>query len=141
VAVVEFLVNDAALHRGVGRSASAANHRAIIDAAKAGGARAALLVVTGPVRGVQSVLRVFLDDYAAVYAGLADGRDAQALDTRPSWPTDPAMLATLIPDALHPTDAAMAAHLAGPVSGWLCGRRGEARDENPPHGAATFREE
>jgi hypothetical protein len=122
VVAVEFLANDAALHRGVSRSASTAYHRAIIEAAREGGARAVLLVVIGPVRGLHLGLRFFLNDYAAVYVDLADGSFVHALDTRPFWPADARALAALVPDGLHPTEAAMAAHVAGPVSGWFCER-------------------
>lgn len=120
VVVVEFIANDAALHRGVWRARSAENHRAIIEAARSGGARAVLLVVTGPVRGVHRILRYFLDDYAALYLELDDGDAVRAVDTRAFWPVDPDTLASLIPDGLHPTDAAMERHVGEAVSARLC---------------------
>jgi hypothetical protein len=128
VAVVEFVVNDAALHRGVGQVASAANHRTILEAAREGGTRAALLVVTGPVLGRPGLLRPFLERYAAVYGDLDDGSFAQVVDTRGSWPADAAALAALIPDGLHPTDAAMAAHVARSVSDRLCAFAGKPNE-------------
>lgn len=120
IVVVEFLANDAALHRGVSLSRSAENHRLIIEAAQAGGARAVLLVVTGPVRGIHRILRYFLDDYAELYAGLEDRATVWMLDTRPLWPHDRDTLAALIPDGLHPTGAAMERYVGQAVARRIC---------------------
>lgn len=108
--LIEFAVNDADLLDGQSRARSRANHRALVDQLTASlpGIRL-VLMTTNPADGARGLVRPWLAAYNADYRRLAADRDLGLIDLAPVWT---AALATgrsraLLPDGLHPTEAAV----------------------------------
>lgn len=120
--VIEFTINDADLRRNVSLAESAANHRALIEAARAANPNVRIVLLTlnrgyGMRAMIRPWLRAYVDQYEVLAADLGLGR----LDLLPHW--DRAVraegLATLIPDGVHPTDDAALAINAPPLTAAL----------------------
>jgi lysophospholipase L1-like esterase len=104
-AIIEFAINDAALHRGVSLVESANNLRLMIQRLRSGGEHTRLYLMTmSPVVGLRRLLRPRLDRYYDLYPALAERERVGLIDNRPDWAALPrATLARALPDGSHPT--------------------------------------
>lgn len=111
--LVEFAVNDADLRRGVSLSQSLDNHETLIAAlqdAQAGGVIAMLRL--NRALGARALLRPRLGAYERQLAQLFASRAEGVIDLRPDWAAaiaaakSDATLDKVLPDGLHPTEAA-----------------------------------
>src|SRR5690606_446209 len=121
--LIEFSVNDAALHRLVGLDESAANIRAIVRRIRNDLPAARIYLMTmSPVIGMRGLVRPFLDDHYELYARHAAGLGTGFIDIRPAWAAlPPAALEAALPDGSHP-DPAVATRLIVPrIGGALAG--------------------
>lgn len=107
--LVEFATNDSDLRLGVGLAAARANHEAIIAGLREGGARPAVLLLTmNPAFGLRGLSRPFLAAHNAQAAALARVHGAGFVDLAPRWQAAIAAggRENLVPDGLHPAEAA-----------------------------------
>lgn len=105
ILIIEFAINDAALHRGVRLGQSVALHREMIARA---GEVPVFLAIMNPVHGIRGWARPGLAAYDATYRQLAAEGRAGLIDTAPAWERlDRAARRRLIPDGLHPGARAM----------------------------------
>jgi acyl-CoA thioesterase I len=105
ITVVEFGINDAALHRRVSLGESTACVTAIIRALRAAnpGARH-YLMTTSPAIGLHRLVRPRLDRYYDLCPVLAAREGIGLIDNRPYWKALPrAELKRALPDGRHPT--------------------------------------
>jgi lysophospholipase L1-like esterase len=114
--LIEFTINDADLRDGQGLGTARANHRALIAALGAARPEARLALMTmSPAFGLRGLMRPRLAAHQAQYrdlaAGGAGGGDLGLIDLAPLWAEalTPGRRRALMPDGLHPTDAAVAA--------------------------------
>lgn len=110
--LIEFLANDADILDGLWLSESRTAHEAILDVLRAGAPDAVIaLVVMSPATGLRGLVRPFAGDFAAMYHALSATRHVHLIDLGPAW--DAALrangAAALLPDGLHPTEAAVRA--------------------------------
>lgn len=111
IVIMEFAINDASLARGVPLSESAAIHRRMLAGAAAlRPAPIVFLTTMNPAWGGNARERPGLDAYFAMYRDLARETGGPALvDVAPDWRAlSAADRGALVPDGLHPTDAAQA---------------------------------
>jgi lysophospholipase L1-like esterase len=115
--IVEFAINDAAIHRGVSLADSAANLTAIVERFRNAATTRLYLMAMNPATGIRGVLRPRLATYYDLHARLAASLRTGFIDNRPAWAAlSAAKLARALPDGLHPTDeAAVAITLANVV--------------------------
>jgi lysophospholipase L1-like esterase len=107
--IVEFAVNDAALHRGVALAESERIHRRLLARLLEAGA-APILATMSDARGLERWKRPGLAAYLALYRRLAAETGAGLIDTAPAWATlDDAASTRFMPDGLHPTPDGVAA--------------------------------
>jgi lysophospholipase L1-like esterase len=86
IVLVEFAANDAALNRGVSLSASARNHKTIIEGIRAGEPGVKIFLMTmNPIWGWRRWIRPRLDAYYALYGVLAARMNTGFIDNLPSW--------------------------------------------------------
>ena len=114
--VVEFAVNDADLLNGLrpGRSASA--HEVILSELAALAPEARLVLMTmSPAFGPRGWARPRLEAHYALYPHLAARHGAGLVDLYPRWLARPEPPRELLPDGLHPTDAAARAVILPPL--------------------------
>ncbi len=106
IAIIEFAINDAALHRGVSLAESADNLVKIIRVLRTAPGNARLYLMTmSPATGIRRLLRPRLERYYDLYRSLAARHRTGLIDNRPGWAAlPPAMLARALPDGAHPTD-------------------------------------
>ena len=109
IVLVEFAINDADVLDGVSLSTSRKNHEEIVDRLRAADpAIAVFLVTTNPVHGPRGWVRPYLTEYYRLYRDIAQTKAVGLIDLYPVWRT--ALAADdrdrLIPDGLHPTEAA-----------------------------------
>lgn len=105
VVLVEFAINDADLTDGVSRAVSRRQHDALFRALEQGLPEARVVALTmSPAHGVRGVLRPGLARVYAQVVEVAEQRGLAVIDFYPRWRAldDRALL----PDGLHPTDAA-----------------------------------
>ena len=110
--LVEFAVNDADIRGGQTLKTSLANHLSLITALAARAPGAGVMLMTmNTATGLRGLLRPWLAAHHAQYRSLAAAEGLGLVDLAPLWA---AALAgeegrALMPDGLHPTDAAVAA--------------------------------
>ena len=115
IVLIEFSVNDAALHRGVGFAQSQANIRTMVsEIRKARPQTRIYLMMMSPVSGWRGLLRPYLNDYYDSYGPLSRELNVGVIDLRPAWN----MLSeeernSAIPDGAHP-DPAVASKIQVP---------------------------
>ncbi len=124
--LIEFAINDADLRDGQSLDAALGAHQRLIDAlaAEAPAARP-VLMTTNRAFGMRGLLRPWLGAHYEQYRRLAAERQIGLIDLAPLWTAAPATGqdgAPLLPDGLHPTDAAVA-HVAFPTLVTELGRR------------------
>lgn len=105
IAIIEFAVNDAALHRHVSLAESAANVTEIIRRLRTANRAIRLHLMTmSPAIGLRGLLRPRLGRYYDLYPSLAARERTGLIDNRPDWAAlPPATLAHALPDGSHPT--------------------------------------
>lgn len=113
--LIEFAINDADLRDGVSLARARDNHLALIAALEAGRPGLPLMLMTmNRAEGLRGLMRPRLAAHHAQYrdlaAGQGPGQGVGLIDLAPLWA---AALAAgrgpeLLPDGLHPTDAAVA---------------------------------
>ncbi|MGF1444942.1 MAG: SGNH/GDSL hydrolase family protein [Pikeienuella sp.] len=109
ILVIEFTINDAALHRGRALTRSKADHLLMIDAAQAAGV-SVFLATMSPAAGPRGWVRPGHGAYIDLYRALARARGLGLIDTISAWDAlPPGIRRTWLPDGLHPTDEAMRA--------------------------------
>ena len=107
--VIEFSINDSSLWRGMTLGASRARHEAMLTMARAQGLPVWLATMS-PAFGRKAWERPGQVAYRALYADLAAEQGAGLVAMVPAWTApDAEGRARLMPDNLHPTDAAMRA--------------------------------
>ena len=124
--LIEFAINDADLRDGLSLDAALDAHLRLLDvlAAEAPAARPVLMTMNRAF-GLRGLLRPWLGAHYAQYRRLAAERDIGLIDLAPLWSAAPATGpdgVRLLPDGLHPTDAAVA-HIALPSLVTELGRR------------------
>lgn len=105
IVLIEFSVNDAALHNYMTLADSNDRHAEIIRTIRNGAPSARIILMTmNPVWGVKHrFLRARLDSFYEEYRQLAGQLGVEFADMRPSWlRLPPAAIRTSIPDGLHP---------------------------------------
>lgn len=104
--LIEFSVNDADLGENTSLAEARKNHEAILDTLKQA---VPVLMTMSPAFGPRGWLRPRLGDYDAQYRELAEERRAGLIDIAPIWQQTltAGNRRALMPDGLHPTDAAM----------------------------------
>lgn len=105
VVLVEFAINDAALHRLTPLAVSRRRHRQLLTRLAADTDAEIVLLVTNPVEGLRNrLLRPGLDTYYELYRTLARAQGVGAIDVRAAWARLPAAERRgLLPDGLHPS--------------------------------------
>jgi lysophospholipase L1-like esterase len=105
VAIIEFAINDAALHRRVSLAESGANLTAIVRCLRSADPDMRLYLMTmSPAIGFRRLLRPRLERYYDLYPRLAARERTGLIDNRPDWAALPsATLAHALPDGSHPT--------------------------------------
>jgi acyl-CoA thioesterase I len=105
VVLIEFAINDAAIHRRVSLRQSVENLTTIVARLKDGAARARLYLMTmNPAVGARRPLRWRLPRYHAAYSTLAAHEGTGYIDNLPAWQALPkAALRRAIPDGVHPS--------------------------------------
>lgn len=124
--LIEFAINDADLRDGQSLDAALDAHQRLLDAlaAEAPAARP-VLMTTNRAFGMRGLLRPWLGAHYEQYRRLAAERQIGLIDLAPLWAAASATGqdgAPLLPDGLHPTDAAVA-HVAFPSLVTELGRR------------------
>ena len=105
--VVEFSINDSSLWRGMTLAASRARHEAILQMARQAGVPV-WLATMNPAFGRKAWERPGQVAYRALYADLAPARGGGLIAMAPVWQALPGPeRQRLMPDGLHPTQAAM----------------------------------
>lgn len=114
VVVVEFSINDSSLWRGMTLAASRARHEELLRTADQAGVTVWLATMS-PAFGRKAWERPGQVAYRALYADLARKHGAGLIAMVPAWQAlSVPERKRLMPDGLHPTDAAMVA-LAVPM--------------------------
>lgn len=115
VVLVEFSVNDAAIHRGGGFDKSRDNIRAIVGAIRERRPDARIfLMAMNPASGWRKLIRPYLNAYYDSYRPLSQQLGVGFIDHRPTWKTlTETELQSAIPDGVHP-DPKVAATLIVP---------------------------
>lgn len=119
VLVIEFTMNDAAIHRGMSPEKSLANHERLISRCRERGITPVLCTMS-PATGSGRLKRPWLEDYQDLYRVLARKRSVALLDPVADW--ERALAGSereLIPDGIHPTDKAMARIFAPRLADFL----------------------
>jgi acyl-CoA thioesterase I len=112
ILIIEFAINDAALHRGIPLGESAANVVWIIRHLRATspGSRIYLMTTHGA-RGLRAILRPRLRRYYDLYRTLAQQERTGLIDGTRGWGAlSRKELSRALPDGLHPTPEASAIH-------------------------------
>lgn len=108
VMVVEFSINDSSLWRGMTLTASRARHEELLRMAGQAGVTVWLATMS-PAFGRKAWERPGQVAYRALYADLARSHGAGLIAMVPAWQALPGPERKhLMPDGLHPTEAAMA---------------------------------
>lgn len=127
--LIEFSINDADLTDGIWLNVARRRHQAMIDALRAANPDMRIALVTmSPAHGPRGWVRPFLGAHEDMYRRLAEEMDLDLIDLAPLWA---AALeeggSGLLPDGLHPTEAAVAkvalptiAAQAGKILGARC---------------------
>lgn len=105
VTLVEFGINDAALHRRTSLAQSSVSTTAIIRRLRTANPEARHYLMTmSPAIGLHRLLRLRLDRYYDLYSALAAQEGIGLIDNRPHWKAlSPAELERALPDGRHPT--------------------------------------
>lgn len=105
IAIIEFAINDAALHRRVSLSESLANVTEIIRRLRTARADIQIELMTmSPAIGLRGLLRPRLGRYYDIYPRLAAREQIGLIDNRADWAALPrATLARALQDGSHPT--------------------------------------
>ncbi len=104
VVLIEFAINDAALHRGVSLRASVMNLTTIVRQLALALPRARLYLMTmSPAHGWRGLMRPRLNMYYDQYAAIAARERVGCIDNRAAWAAlSRAALHEAIPDGIHP---------------------------------------
>lgn len=107
--LIEFSINDADLTDGAWLGAARRGHQVMIGILRDGNPDMRIALVTmSPAHGLRGWVRPFLGAHEDMYRRLADDMDLDLIDLAPLWA---AALeggdAGLLPDGLHPTEAAV----------------------------------
>ena len=120
--LIEFAVNDSALHRGMPLASSRSTHERLLDQLLDRLPQTAVvLVTTNPAIGVRGAVRPGLGSYYAMYRELAEQEQVGLVDLEARWavggagPLDDALV-----DGLHPTATTDERFTAPAVAGALC---------------------
>ena len=107
--LIEFSINDADLTDGAWLGAAKRRHRAMIGTLRADNPdRRIALVTMSPAHGPRGWVRPFLGAHEDMYRRLAQDMDVDLIDLAPLWAAALAGGdAGLLPDGLHPTEAAV----------------------------------
>lgn len=107
IAIIEFAINDASIHRRVSIVESSANLTGIIRRMHTAVANIRIYLMTmSPVIGIRGLVRPRLERYYDLYPNLAARERAGLIDNRPDWAALPSTtLARALPDGSHPTVA------------------------------------
>lgn len=128
VILVEFYVNDAALHRFVSQSHSRRNIDGILDGLRQRAPSARIILMgMNPMRGKSWLVRPFLADYMREHRDAGTERGLEFIDFGPDWAAlSPEALAAAIPDGAHPRPEVAAAIIApkaaAAIAGNTCGK-------------------
>lgn len=111
IVLLEFAINDAYRPFGVSLAASRTNMEHMVDAIHARFPRARIILMSMNAVGKEwQGERPELTDYYDQYRLVAKDKGADFLDNFPAWSTilqhDPDRFAAMVPDGLHPTEAA-----------------------------------
>ncbi len=110
--LIEFAINDADLRDGQNLDAALDAHQRLLDAlATAAPAARPVLMTTNRAFGLRGLMRPWLSAHYEQYRRLAAARHIGLIDLAPLWAAAPATGqdgVPLLPDGLHPTDAAVA---------------------------------
>ena len=112
IVLVEFLANDSELRQLRSVAGSRDTHRSLIAALREGGQRPSIALMTmNPAFGLRGLLRPRLGAFHAMYADLAREAGTGLIDVTARWQRVLAGEdhADLLPDGLHPTEAAQTA--------------------------------
>jgi len=103
MAIIEFGINDAGLHRHITLAESAVNLAAIVARLRAAIAEVRLFLMTmSPAIGLHAWLRPRLGRYYEVYQDLSERERVGLIDNRPHWKAMPRReLARALPDGRH----------------------------------------
>jgi lysophospholipase L1-like esterase len=137
VVLLEFAINDAAIHRSVSLAESIANVASMVRRLRGALPDLRLYLMTmNPVRGWRSLLRPRLDAYYEQYAPLAAREQVAYIDNRASWKAlSPSALAAALPDGRHPLARVAQAIVAANVAAAI--ERDFAGTARPPHAHAA----
>jgi lysophospholipase L1-like esterase len=104
IVLLEFAINDAALHRGVTLAESVTNMTAMVHRLRRALPDVRLYLMTmSPARGWRGLLRPRLNVYYDQYAEIAAREQVGYIDNRPAWAAlSSAALAAALPDGAHP---------------------------------------
>ncbi len=110
--LIEFAINDADLRDGQSLDSALDAHQRLLDtlAVEAPAARL-VLMTTNRVFGLRGLMRPWLNAHYEQYRRLAAARHIGLIDLAPLWAAAPVTGqdgVPLLPDGLHPTDAAVA---------------------------------
>lgn len=124
--LIEFAINDADIRDGQSLGGALKAHRALLDAmAEASPGSRPILMTTNRAFGMRGLLRPALGAHYAQYRQLAADTDIGLIDLAPVWAAALGSASdrnALVPDGLHPTEAAVA-EIALPVLVDEVGRR------------------
>lgn len=132
VVLLEFAINDAALHRGVSLAESVTNLTCMVCRLRVAlpGVRLYLMTMS-PVRGWRRALRSRLGVYYDQYPAIAAREQVGLIDNRAAWAAlSPAALAAALPDGTHPTVRVSRAIVAANVVAAIA--QDHARGDPPP---------
>lgn len=123
--LVEFATNDSDLRLGTSLATARASHAAIIEGLRmAGRAPAIVLMTMNPAFGLRGLSRPMLAAHNAQLAALARLHGTGFVDLAPRWRAAIAAegQAALLPDGLHPTEAAQTRIMLDGLLPALCPR-------------------
>lgn len=104
IAIIEFAINDAALHRCVSIMESAASLTSMVRRLRTAPSNGRVYLMTmSPALGVRGLLRLRLARYYDLYPTIAAQECIGLIENRPDWAALPsAILHRAIPDGTHP---------------------------------------
>lgn len=110
IVLIEFSVNDAALHRLVSLRRSRENLARMIDMREQLAGLRIIVMAMNPMSGIRGAIRPFLDRYIDAHREVAEAKGAEFVDHRPAWRALSApTLSAAIPDGIHPLQTIAAA--------------------------------
>lgn len=138
--LIEFAVNDAALHRFISLRRSRSNMREIIERLNAAETHPRVLVMAmNPVSGLRALIRPRLPDFVQAHRQVAQELGARFIDHRPAWANFTAHeLKAAIPDTLHPLPNVAARVMVPTIIAHLTDGQCRPREMERPMSEAPF---